>query len=299
MKLKFWLICVLLYSSVGLGQDKNTPAAQVVKEFLHGMSYDEQTESTTLKALIAPSFAKAKNIESKHIGIDVYRPDHFMIWDVNGAMVTAMIWIKGGSWVHKLRFKTVEEGGQTYIMPSGISGRNMIQPWNSIDTFIEIDSNKLTANTEQLSSTEPIADKESDNKPAEDSTLLKLSDYLQFNGEILNNGTPEEKRFTLVISDGNSVAFNMSLGLLPFYIYETGQERIGDLTKTTYRLEKSQVISQAIQWNEFVITDISKLSDEEKREYTLGDTFDCNYVLDIKGYPKLRLLANITSGTIE
>lgn len=294
MKIKYWLFCTLVYINVGFAQVTSTPATEVVESLLNGM-VNFETSNAEMKAHFAPSFANANSIQSERFGVDVYRPEQFMISSVKGNIVTSYIWMKGFSWVHKLRFKTVKENGKTYIMPSGMRNGNIIKPWYSVNTFIEIDTSTLVANTDTVAEPKLVVSEEEE---VQGPIVKKLSDYIQFSGEMVG-ADPADNTFSILISKGKVVTLVVSMGTMAFNIYETERRNTGKMKEIVFKIERNNLTPGAFKWTEFIIKDVSQLTKEEKRKYTAGILTDLNYVLDIKGDPMLRFMAKLGIGSLE
>lgn len=291
MKLRYWLVCALIYTTLGFGQGTNTPGTQVVKKFLYGGNTGIASTSPKLKALFAPSFVSSNVVDSETIETQFLNADHFMISEVDENMVTGIVWMDGSTTGYVLEFKTVIENGQAYILPVEVNKHNQVVPWHSFDVKKDMDPNLLIANTEILTLTSTTI------TPKKELIVKELSDYIQFSGEMVG-ADPSEDHFMFIISDAKTVTFVMSLGTISFNIYETKRTE-GAVNKIFFRLEKNGLTPDALDWNEFVITDVSNLSKEEKRNYTAGIISDCKYVLDIKGDPAMRLLGNLDTGSLE
>ncbi|MBV1924686.1 MAG: hypothetical protein KUG68_11735 [Flavobacteriaceae bacterium] len=295
MRIKYWFFCALVYTNFGIAQVASTPATQVVEALLQGMVNEEEISKAQLKMLLAPSFAKANSIQEERIGIEVFPPDHFMIWEVKGSMVTGLIWNERKSWVHQLIFNTVQENGQTYIMPSGIDAYNMIQPWHSLKKFMPIQRSKLVANTKTIAVPKLVIIEEEE---VQETSVKKLSDYIQFSGEMVG-ADPTDNRFTLLIAKGKVVTLVVSMGTMAFNIYETKRRNTGNMKEIVFKIESNNLTPGAFKWTEFTIKDVTKLTHEEKSVYTAGIVSDCKYVIDIKGDPMLRFMANLGAGSLE
>lgn len=289
---------------LGIEDVAKNERTEVVKQMLSGMVHAEEISNAQLKTLLAPSFARANSIGEKGVGIEVFPPDYFMISEVDGNMVTGLIWNERKSWVHQLKFNTVQENGRTYIMPSGIDAYNMIQPWHTVEKFMPIQRSKLVANEDVINlnvlieQNDEEGEEEAQEEPKEENARKKLSSYIAFNGEMVGDN-PAENTIALIISKSEMVTLVVSQGTLAFNIYETKQLNTGKVHQIVFRIEKNTLTPGNFDWKEFVITDVSQLTNEEKRPYIAGLISDCKYVIDIKGDPKLRFMSNLITGNIE
>ncbi len=116
-----------------------TEARKIVTDLLYDMVNDADNFGTGARKYIAPSYYKKNYIDKYDYQINYYSPTGSEIKTVgNDGMVTAHIWGSGKSWINKLTFKVVKEGGKVYVYPKGHTDNFYIHPWYEVET-VDVD----------------------------------------------------------------------------------------------------------------------------------------------------------------
>ncbi|MHB1277992.1 MAG: hypothetical protein ACYC1Q_06305 [Bacteroidia bacterium] len=132
-----------------------TESRKIVTDLLYDMVNDADNFGTGARKYIAPSYYKKNNIDKYDYQINYYSPSGSEIKTVgNDGMVIALIWGSGKSWINKLTFKVVKEGGKVYVYPKGHTDNFYIHPWYEVEIDAvdkpEVEKNDKTELVEKI-----------------------------------------------------------------------------------------------------------------------------------------------------
>jgi hypothetical protein len=111
-----------------------TESRNIVTDILYDMVNDQDNFGTGARKYIAPSYYKKNKIDKFDYQINYYSPSGSEIESVeDDGMVSALIWGSGKSWINRLTFKVVKEGGKVYVYPKGHTDNFYIHPWYEVE----------------------------------------------------------------------------------------------------------------------------------------------------------------------
>jgi ABC-type glycerol-3-phosphate transport system substrate-binding protein len=141
MKKFLLIIFALLIAGAGVyGQasPSGKKEKKLVEKFLTYMQGEKAPAYDKMMKSISKEYIKENNLKVEDYKVDNYTIHGHSIEAYNAAtgIVTAKVWGEDRSWVHRLFFKVVKEGGKLYIFPSGHSDA-YIFPWWDRETYIK------------------------------------------------------------------------------------------------------------------------------------------------------------------
>ncbi len=106
---------------------------ELVIEFLDKMVHSANNE--VLMDFMAPSYLEEHQLDKNSYQVNVYYPVGFHLENYIGDLITAKIWGKDRSWVHRLTFKIIKENKILYLYPGSHSDK-YIQPWFRVEPYL-------------------------------------------------------------------------------------------------------------------------------------------------------------------